>query len=109
MTDTEQLVRRYTELDDQRRTIVDEQADIKAQLRDTLQQGTHHVAGLTIVVSPPPRRFNAVTAASLLPTETLAACTYDEYDPKKLKRYLSPVMLDMAMDERPGDLVVRIS
>jgi len=111
MTDTnlDALVARYLELADTIEQLATEQAAIKEQLRG-LDVGKHVTSyGIAVTVSAPSRRFNPSAAKELLAPEVLELCKSDGYDAKKLKSFLSPVLLEQCMDAGSGDPVVRIA
>jgi hypothetical protein len=96
-------VKRYLELDEIKSDIAVEQEAIKARLR-SLGIGVHHTSsGVPFKIAKPNRRFNLDRATQLLPAETLEQCRTDGFDPSKVKRFLSPELLDMCMDDTDGD------
>jgi hypothetical protein len=106
MTDYDDLVKRYVELEDQRASISIEMDSIKAQLVD-LGRGTHEVAGVKVTVSNPPRRFDLEAAWAVLSSEQQALAVSP--DAKKVKEFLPPIVADSFMREGNGNPVVRIS
>lgn len=106
--DLDHLVGRYLDLKHEAEEISSQMEHVKDQLR-AHGIGQHATtSGVTVTVQAPARRFNAKTAAGLLPAETLAQCGADDYDPKKLKSYLSPVLLEQCMDAGTGAPIVKV-
>lgn len=106
--DLDTLVSRYLDLKTEAEEIASQMEHVKEQLR-TLGVGQHATAsGVTVTVQAPARRFNAKTAEQILPAEVLELCKADGYDPKKLKNFLSPVLLDQCMDSGTGAPVVKV-
>jgi len=100
-------VRRYLELDEAAKEIAAEQAGIKARLR-ALGTGEHVApCGVVVAVTPPNRTFDLGTAVKLLAPEVLEHCKADGFDPAKVKRFLPPALLDVAM--LPGKGEPRVS
>lgn len=103
------LVKRYIDLDARRTELADECESIKTRIRDELNDGQHETpSGVTVTVSPPSRSFNIGAAINLLPVEALEQCRLDGYDPKKIKRFLAPALLDLCMDAGSGERRVSI-
>lgn len=103
------LVAEYHQLADQVLALQERQAAVRGQLRQ-LGLGEHRTSnGHKVTVRMPNRRFNAVAAARLLAPEVLELCKAEPtYDTKKLKSFLSPVLLDQCMDAGVGDYVVTV-
>jgi hypothetical protein len=102
-------VKTYLDLDDKVKDLQARQADIKARMRDNLAIGKHETdLGVHVTVSAPSRRFNLARAVDLLQPELREQCKADGYDASKVKRFLPPALLDVAMDAGTGDPVVRI-
>lgn len=96
-------VKRLQELKNIRDDIEAEQSQILDRIR-ALELGQHTtLSGASFTISPPNRRFNIEKAVQLLPDETLAQCRAEGFDPAKVKRFLSPELLDMCMDEGRGE------
>lgn len=108
LRDLDRLAAAWLDITDQIDALTAQRDVVKAQLRD-LGLGEHVAANGTVVtVTAPSRRFNARTAQALLPAEVLELCRADGYDAKKLKEYLSPVLLERCMDAGTGDPIVRV-
>lgn len=106
--DLDHLVGRYLDLKHEAEEIASQMEHVKDQLREHGVGEHTSDKGVTVVVSPPARRFNAATAAGLLPEQTLAQCGAEGYDPKKLRSYLSPVLLEQCMDAGTGKTTVTV-
>lgn len=101
--DLDHDVKRFHELKNIRDDIEAEQSQILDRIR-ALGLGQHTtVSGVAFTISPPNRRFSVEKAVQLLPAETLEQCRAEGFDPAKIKRFLSPELLDMAMDEGRGE------
>ena len=101
------LVQRHVELEEIRDTAIAELQQIKGMLADTLGIGKHPVAGLTVAVKPPNRKFNLDRAVNLLTDEqrTLSLTP----DAATVKGFLSPVLLDTVMDPGTGAPTVTVT
>jgi len=100
--------RRYLELGDLLDSIVSEMSAIKERFR-VLGKGTHESpSGVVVTVTAPNRSFNLPKATEMLSAEQLALCKQDGYDPKKVRRFLSPALLEMCMDPGTGELRVSV-
>lgn len=87
------LTDRITQLEEQRNSV-------KARLA-AAGPGAHPTShGVTVSITPPPRRFNLDRAWTALTPEQQALCTSP--DPKKVKSQLPEVLLDTFMDEGTG-------
>lgn len=101
--DLDHDVKRLHELKNIKDDIDAEQSQILDRIR-ALELGQHTtLSGAAFTVSPPNRRFNLEKATNLLPPETLGECQAEGFDPTKVKRFLSPELLDMCMDEGKGE------
>jgi hypothetical protein len=101
-------VKRYLELDAARQDITSEQAGIKARLRALGEGEWEAPCGIQVTVTPPNRSFDLATAVKLLPSEVLDQCVAEGYDPAKVKRFLPPALLDVAMLPGKGEARVVI-
>ena len=91
-------VKRYLELDEQRRKIEAEQAEIKHRLRD-LGSGEHEApCGVKVSVTPQ-RRFNAERARAVLPSDLFSMCQATVVDTKTAKSVLPPALYESCMIE----------
>jgi hypothetical protein len=96
-------VKRYLELDELAKEIASEQAGIKARLRSLGEGDWEAPCGVQVVVSPPNRTFDLGTAVKLLSPEALDQCRAEGYDAAKVKRFLPPALLDVAMLPGKGE------
>jgi hypothetical protein len=103
-------VTRWVALKKTREEIDAELVSITERLR-LLGRGRHPTTfGVNVTVQSPPRVFNPDTALRLIPPAVLSMCTYDGYDPKKLRAHLTAVnLLDAAMDPGTGNPRVMIT
>lgn len=109
-TALERDVATYLDLDERIKDLQAQQGDIRARLRKNLPVGKHATGlGVVVTVSPPSRRFNLVKAVELLPEELREECRADGYEAGKVKRFLSPALLDIAMEPGAGEAQVRIA
>lgn len=100
------LVQRHAELDAYIEAAVEERAEIKHQL-EKLGLGSHSVAGLTVKVKGPSRKFNLERAWGLLNPEQRNLSLSP--DAAKVKSYLPPVLLDSVMEPGTGKVSVTVS
>lgn len=101
-------VKRYLELDDMVQQYLSEMTAIKTRLRD-LGEGPHAApCGVQVTVSHPNRSFNLTRAVDMLNEEQRSLARADGYDPKKVKQFLPPALLEACMDPGSGDLRVSI-
>lgn len=73
--------------------------DIKGRLRATLDVGTYTVEGNDIIRLAPNRRFDVDAAIALVPAEFRENCATRGWDPKKVKEYLAPALVETCMVE----------
>lgn len=106
----EQLARDLIDLQAQTAALTERANQIKAQIADQVAVGqtVHLDGGVAITVREPNRRFNPDKAVKLLAPEVLELCRPDGYDPKKLKSFLSPVLLEQVMDAGTGAAIVSV-
>lgn len=104
--DYEKTLRRYTELDEQRRQIEEEQRELKAELA-TLGLGSHNILGVKVTVTAPSRKFNLDRAITFLNDEQKKLAMAP--DPAKVKQFLPPVLLEQSMDAGTGNPIVRVA
>lgn len=77
----------------------EEEGELKARLRKVLVAGQRgYVDGQPAVTLQPNRRFNLDRAVGFLPAEVAERCRVHAYDPKQVKRFLAPAVLDLCMD-----------
>jgi hypothetical protein len=101
--DTDQvagLVRAWRSLEQKRLDIVDEQVEVKAQIRKLLEVGdTLDVDGKAIRCQPN-RRFDVDRGVALLESAIRDICRTESYDPAKVKQHLTPALLSACMVEQ---------
>ncbi len=102
------LVSEIVDLSDQIAHLTERLAARKRELGDAVGIGSHKIAGVDVSVREPNRRFNAARAAELLAPEVLELCRNEGYDPKKLRGFLAPVLLEQCMDAGTGAPVVSV-
>lgn len=105
--DAPATVARIVELAEQTERINAEIDELRRQLVQHLDLGTHQIAGVKVTVSAPSRRFNLDRALGMLNDEQKALV--NAVDTKKVKSFLPPVLLEECMDPGVGGPVVRIS
>lgn len=97
-TDTARIVARLAEL---QATISDLSAEaeaLKAELR-SLPAGDHDIDGRPALRIVPTRRFDAEKALELVPDPLRGECHVTVVDPKKVREYLAPALVDACMVE----------
>ncbi len=99
-------VQRLLELQETRERIDAETAEIKTRLAASLTPGSHGIAGVTVTVSAPSRRFNVDKAWEALPESLRAVCVSP--DAKKIKANLAPTVVDAFMEPGVGNPVVKV-
>lgn len=76
----------------------EEETELKARLRKILAVGQKGlVEGVPVVALQPNRRFDVEAGIALLPAELRDLCRADGYDPKKIKQYLAPALVETCM------------
>ena len=100
--------RRYLELDDLLESVTAEMSAIKERFR-ILGLGAHETpSGVQVSVTPPNRTFNLPKATTMLSEEQLALCKREGYDPKKVRQFSPPVLLETLMEPGTGELRVSV-
>lgn len=100
--------RRFLELSELQETVTSEMAAIKERFR-AMGVGEHAAAnGVTVTVTNPNRSLNLPKATNMLTEEQLALSKKDGYDPKKVRMFLPPALLELCMDPGTGELRVNV-
>lgn len=103
----EQLLAEYLDLQDQASQINERMAGIKAQIGDQVGVGgSLDINGVQVSVREPSRRFNLERAKDFLTDDQLALSL--SVDATKVKKFLSPVLLEQCMEAGTGASVVTI-
>lgn len=98
-TDTAELVTRLHAVTAEIAELTSIADDLKQLLRSRLHAGTYTMNGDDVIAIRPNRRFNIDAGVALLPEQLREACRADGYDPKKVKEYLAPALLEQCMIE----------
>lgn len=106
----ELLARDLIDVQEQIAALGERAMNLKAQLAEAIGVGNSLDLpnGVAVTVREPNRRFNADRAAQLLAPEVLELCKADGYDVKKLKSFLSPVLLEQVMEASAGAPIVSV-
>jgi len=100
--------RRYLELDELLESVTAEMAAIKERFR-ALGVGPHETpSGVLVTVTVPNRSFNLPKATTMLTEEQLGLCRKEGYDPKKVRQFIPPVLLETLMEPGTGELRVSV-
>jgi hypothetical protein len=109
MTNIDALVQRRLELDDIIAEAGIEKAAVNAAIVEELGIGSHSVAGVTVSVKNPNRSFNLDRALTFLTDEQRELAMTTAPEASKVKQFLSPVLLDAAMDPGTGNATVTVA
>jgi hypothetical protein len=105
--DLEADVRELVALEAQRAEIVAEADEIKARIRSHLEVGAQvEVDGRQVLSIQPNRRLDVDAAVALLPAEVLPLVQTLTVDPKKVRQYLAPALVERCMVEAGQPKVV---
>lgn len=94
------IARDIARLDAEIKDLQDMQNTLKNELRAAVDVGWKAYAddGTPFLTVQPNRRFNLERATALLDPQLLELCRPDGYDPKKVKQYLPPLLVDQCME-----------
>lgn len=109
MSNIDALVQRRIELDDIIAEAQMDKAAVNAQIVEELGIGSHSVAGVVVSVKNANRSFNLDRALTFLTEEQRALVMSTNPDAAKVKQFLSPVLLDAAMDAGTGNATVTVA
>lgn len=105
----ERLARDLVDIQEEVAALNERAAHLKAQIAEKVGVGAIDLPnGVAVTVREPNRRFNAERAAQLLAPEVLELCKSEGYDTKKLKSFLSPVLLEQVMEAGTGAPIVSV-
>lgn len=112
--DLEQLVARYTALQEKQEEISAEQRQLKDAMERIVGVGNTITvpSGIKVTVAPPSRRFTLATAVELLrarDADALARCKADGFDAAKVKKALTGDELEWSMIAGTGANIVKIT
>lgn len=97
-TDTARIVTRLVDIQARIADLTSEAEGLKAELR-TLPAGDHDIDGKPVLRIIPNRRFDADKGLQLVPEQLRDQCYSTVVDPKLVKTFLAPAVLEAAMVE----------
>jgi hypothetical protein len=97
-TDTARIVAKLADINARIADLTSEAEGLKAELRN-LPAGDHLVDGRPVLRIIPNRRFDVEKALTLVPEPLRDNCYTTAVDPAKVKEYLAPALVEMAMVE----------